>query len=77
MATRREHVQWCKRRAIPYADAGDLRQARDSMISDMTKNDETRAFINSSIGLHLIEEIVAMVKAEDKQGVLDWINGFQ
>ena len=38
---REEHMQWCKRRAIEYVDAGDLDQALSSMLSDLGKHGET------------------------------------
>ncbi len=40
--TRQEHLEWCKERALVYVDNGDLSQAVASMISDLSKHDETR-----------------------------------
>ena len=42
METRKEHLEWCKQRAIEYIDAGDLNQALASMLSDMSKHPETQ-----------------------------------
>ncbi len=39
--TRKEHLQWCKDRAIEYVDMGDCEQAFASMLSDLGKHDET------------------------------------
>lgn len=38
---RTEHMDWCKKRALEYVDAGDNSQAFASMMSDLTKHDET------------------------------------
>jgi len=42
MTTRQEHMDWCKRRALEYCDAGDPGQAIVSMLSDLGRHDETR-----------------------------------
>ena len=41
---RTEHLQWCKDRAIQYADAGDCSQAIASFVSDMRKHPETENY---------------------------------
>ena len=41
MTTRKEHLDWCKKRALKYVDSGDLDQALSSMISDLGKHPET------------------------------------
>ena len=41
MATRAEHLQWCKDRALAYADRGDMVNAVSSMCSDLRKHPET------------------------------------
>jgi hypothetical protein len=38
--TRAEHLTWAKRRAHEYLDAGDVRNAVQSMMSDVRKHDE-------------------------------------
>ena len=38
---RAEHLQWCKDRALAYADQGDVTNAVASMTSDMSKHPET------------------------------------
>lgn len=40
--SRKEHLEWCKKRALEYVDAGDLTGALSSMVSDMGKRDDTR-----------------------------------
>jgi hypothetical protein len=39
--SRAEHLQWCKDRALAYADRGDVVNAVASMVSDMRKHPET------------------------------------
>ena len=39
--TRDEHLAWCKRRALEYVGAGDLRQAVASMASDLKTHPDT------------------------------------
>lgn len=42
MTTRSEHMEWCKERALAYLDINDPAQAITSMLSDLSKHDETR-----------------------------------
>lgn len=39
--TRDVHLAWCKKRALECVDAGDLKNAARSMLSDMRKHPET------------------------------------
>jgi hypothetical protein len=39
--TRSEHLQWCKDRALAYLDRGEIADAVTSMLSDMSKHEET------------------------------------
>lgn len=41
MMDRAEHLQWCKDRALAYADRGDMTNAVASMASDMSKHPGT------------------------------------
>lgn len=71
MATEREqHVAWCKAQALQYLDAGDLRNAVASMMSDMSKRDDTKvpSVLNQLAMLYLIDG--------DVIGVRRWITGF-
>lgn len=38
---REEHLDWCKARALEYADSGELTEAFSSMVSDLRKHPET------------------------------------
>ena len=39
--TRQEHLDWCKKRALEYVDAGDTQQAFASFASDVRKHPKT------------------------------------
>lgn len=39
--TKEQHIEWCKKRALEYVDAGNLKNAFLSFQSDMRKHDET------------------------------------
>lgn len=41
MATRQEHLEWCKARAMGYIDSGDVSLAFASFTSDVMKHPET------------------------------------
>ncbi len=51
--TRAEHLAWCKQRALEYCDAGDLREAFASMISDLHKHTETDKHAGIELGAML------------------------
>lgn len=40
--TRDEHMKWCKERALRYLDENDCQNAIASMLSDLSKHEETR-----------------------------------
>ncbi len=50
---RSEHVQWCKDRAIGYADNGDIPGAMASMASDLNKHPETEGHPGIGLGMAL------------------------
>jgi len=52
--TRDEHLAWCKQRALEYVDAGDLRNAFASMVSDLNKHEETRGHSGSELGMMML-----------------------
>lgn len=54
MRTREEHLAWCKERALEYCDAGDARNAYQSMASDLGQHDETREHSGIELGLMLM-----------------------
>ena len=39
--TREEHLEWAKARALAYMDRGDPADALASILSDLSKHDET------------------------------------
>jgi hypothetical protein len=53
MATRAEHLAWCKERALEYIDAGDVQNGVTSFASDVRK-DASTADDASSIGMTCI-----------------------
>jgi hypothetical protein len=70
--TRKEHLAWCKQRALEYLDRGDLTNALASMISDMRKHPE-------NIGaVHGILPMVGMLAVQEHDSVKlrYWIEGF-
>lgn len=75
MSTRKEHMQWCKQRALEYAEAGDLTNAIGSMLSDLGKNEET-ARLQEGIGGLLAMDGMMKAQSNDTQGVIQWIHGF-
>lgn len=48
---RKEHLAWCKERALAYVETGDLDNAWASMSSDMMKHKETENHI--ALGLDM------------------------
>jgi len=55
MATRAEHLQWCKDRAIEILDSeGDVAQAYASFASDMSKHEETKDHSALELGVMMI-----------------------
>jgi hypothetical protein len=51
---RNEHLDWCKKRAIAYIDAGDLNGAFTSMISDLGKHSETASHAGIELGAGML-----------------------
>jgi len=68
---RAEHIQWCKKRALEYIEAGDVTNAITSMMSDLSKHPETEK-LNDMLGQ--LGLIYAM--NNDIQGAKRWIKGF-
>ena len=54
MATRTEHLQWCKDRALEYVDQNDLQNAYASMCSDLSKHDGTQGHMAIEMGMMLM-----------------------
>lgn len=51
MMTREEHLEWAKRRALEYLDAGDTANAFTSMLSDLHKHPELENHPGNEIGV--------------------------
>ena len=49
--SRSEHMQWCKNRALEYVDSGDLINAWASMVSDLSKHEETQGHVGIELGM--------------------------
>ena len=69
--TRQEHLVWCKKRALEYVGAGDLKQAVASMLSDLSKHDETQ-------GVMKIMGMIGIMEAANgtPESVRRFIEGF-
>lgn len=52
--TRKEHLDWSKKRALELVDQGDLRQAYASMASDLNKHRETEGHVAIDLGMMLM-----------------------
>jgi hypothetical protein len=52
--TRADHLAWCKKRALEYADRGDTNQAFASMTSDLRKHPETEGHSAIQLGMMLM-----------------------
>jgi len=67
---RKEHLAWCKQRALEYVEQGDLPQAVASMTSDLTQHRETAQSADLSI--------MGMMEAMhgNTAGLRRWIEGF-
>jgi len=69
---RKEYLQWCKDRAMEYANVNDLSQAVASMASDMKKSPDT----DSPLLSFLVFDGMTSAQKGDKQAVIRWIQGF-
>ena len=68
--TRDEHVEWCKKRAREYLDAGDIQNGITSMLSDMGKHPECG--VNPMLGMLGIMAITQ----NDLAGAKRFVEGF-
>jgi len=70
--TRDEHLAWCKRRAHEYLNIdGDVRNAVQSMISDMQKHDDTK-----NIAPELLAQSFSVMLSGDLGLARRYIDGF-
>lgn len=70
--TRKEHLDWCKQRALEYVDMNDLQQAFASMISDLGKHPETQGHT----GIDLMLGLMMIGKLDTAKEMRECINGF-
>lgn len=54
--TRSEHMEWCKERALVYLEKDDPRGAITSMLSDLSKHEET-AQVGKDMGMIAMFEL--------------------
>jgi hypothetical protein len=74
MTTRDEHVEWCKKRALEYLDAGDTPQAFTSMLSDIRKHPECENHPGLLIGTGFM---MLPGWISNREEVRRWIVGFR
>jgi hypothetical protein len=70
--TRAEHLEWCKVNAREYLDRGELTDAVASMMSDLSKHEETA---HAGKTLALLGIMVAT--SGDRREVSRFIEGFR
>lgn len=51
---RKEHIKWCKKRALEYLDNGDLTNAYISIVSDLRKHPDTENHPAIQVGVGLL-----------------------
>ncbi|HEY1887150.1 MAG TPA: hypothetical protein VGG86_14055 [Roseiarcus sp.] len=71
MMTREEHLDWCKKRALEYVDAGDLAEAVASMAKDLQKHPEM------GVNAYLLRLGMMYYDQGDPAAVRRWIEGFR
>lgn len=72
MATRSEHLNWCKKRANEYVDNNDINGAFASFQSDMTKHPETANHLALELGTMLL----LSGNLSSPHQMRNWIDGF-
>lgn len=70
--TRAQHLEWCKKRALAYCDAGDINQAFASMGSDLGKHLETAN--HPGVQLGLMQMMSGLIKTPEE--MRKFIEGF-
>lgn len=69
---RAEHLAWAKERALEYADNGDAPNALGSLISDLTKHEDTAGHPGIALGGSLMMN----GHLNSPQQVREFIEGF-
>jgi hypothetical protein len=72
MQRRAQHLEWCKKRALAYADQGYLQQALSSMLSDLARHPKTA----DHPGIPLCGGRMAFSNLTTKDQVREFIEGF-
>lgn len=70
--TRKEHLDWCKQRALEYVESGDFTNALASMVSDLDKHPGTQGHIGIALGV--MQQMAGRLSA--KSDVRKWVEGF-
>lgn len=70
--TRKEHLEWAKKRATELANKGDLIGAIASMSSDLNKHEETR----SHVAIEMMMQLRIAGNLETPQQIKKFINDF-
>lgn len=70
--TRKEHLEWCKNRALEYVESGDCENAVASMLSDLRKHPELEDHMGGKLGMMLL--VGGQLGHPDQ--VRSWIVGF-
>jgi len=70
--TRNEYLEWAKKRALEYLDAGDLQNAVASMGSDLNQHEDFKGIVSNLFPLAVI-----YIADGDSEGVRRWIEGFR
>lgn len=77
MATRAEHLAWCKQRALEYLEPGpyfSLNDAMASMVSDLGKHEETAHHVTMTCPLMF--QLKMAGKLETAAEMRKFIEGF-
>ena len=72
--TREEHLEWAKKRALEYVDAGDLGQAFTSMMSDLKKHEALQDHVGIELGV--MQAVALKGWITNPVEVRNWITGF-
>jgi len=73
--TRKEHLDWCKQRALEYVDGGNLQEAFTSFVSDIDKHEETKDILEliQLLGISLL----LAGNLDTKEKMREHINGYK
>jgi hypothetical protein len=74
MMSQDEHLEWAKKRALEYLDAGDTKNAFTSMMSDLSKHPDLKNHggIQIGVGFMLLPGWI-----NNPQEIRRWIVGFR